>query len=279
MPHSSHVLAASNYIQKRGIDIDIMVAYTLSSEVHSGDQTLPLTDIFGLLPGIFSLGSESVTVVSVNFVTKEAIIAEPLVTDHVVDSQLIASITEKAIPINKGRNLSRDDTEFVQRVRVGLDCLLSYGGQIRYNNRQFFIVGADLSDLSYSVRMIEIQTSLSLWRTTNAPATTLGGWTGQVPVIGVPTSNQCEIASSIPARVIKVSNTFDERDDGPGERPGMYGTCLVPRPLDVQVGDKLIDVYGPEFRVTGIDLYSIRNMLTLSIDLDTYRPGGDTVVD
>jgi len=257
MIHQSHIVAADNLIAKYGRPFSVETGYSVTLASDIGDLTITLSETFGLQEGHqLETGSETITIASISGETINLV--EPLTAKVEIGIKLTGSVDTLCVQAPVGRSITRDTLEFNKRVRVPKGTLVNYGSKVHYIEKDFFVTGFDLSDLTLSLKLRAIDGLVTLQRL--SPGDFNGFGYTDTPV---------NIGEDVPAYFEHVSSQI-RLMDGAGYVPTTYQLVAIPADYDMEIGDRVLrgdDV----LKVIGLDRFRLKNLLTLIVDYDSAR--------
>lgn len=271
---------ANTLINRMGADCKIETRFYLTKPAQAGDQTIKINSSIGLNPEdtlllaptnplnpfeIETGGNERVTIAAIdgNKITLNA----PLTSYFSARSVLYRDYAIKCMPLIKSTDVTREDVEFIRRIRVRRDISATYGSRVYYQNRWFFVTGYDISDLTLLLKLREIGGTIHIIS---------GERSGKDNGYSFDKDNPSYIYKDIQCWFNHLSSSAELED--PGLLPETYQMVLVPNIINVKVGDYLLrEDTDTVYRVTGIDDSKITGFHNLTVNVDNSINLSDTV--
>ena len=279
---------ASTLINRMGSNCKIETRFYLTEEAKVGDTKIRLDNSIGLNPQdtlalaptntlnpfeIDTGGSETVTIAAID--GNQITLTAPLTSYFSAKSVLYKDYSIKCMPLIKSTDVTREDVEFIRRIRVRRDISATYGSRVYYQNRWFFVTGYDISDLTLLLKLREIGTTIDI---------VSGTRTGRDNGYSFDRTDPSYLYKEVQCWFNHLSSSAESAD--PGYLPETYQMVIVPKIIDVKIGDYILrdDL---TYRVTGVDDSKVVGFHNLTVNLDqsidlqdaTEEPSTDTTED
>lgn len=252
------VMGANTLLKKIGDTMDLEISYEAILEVPIDSTKIRIKDTFGILPGTkFLINLESIEATNSDF--DWLYLKQPTTEYHPEGSMVTTNLVCDVVPVTKTKNLSRDELEYIKRFRVSKDIPISHGSLARFQGRNYFIVGVDISDLSYSIKLREANAAITIQHEVKGPYNGFGyeyNWEDKY--------------SEIPAYFNHMSSEM-RMEVGAGYLPKTDQSIVIQNRYQVDIHQRLVSSYGIGYKVVGIDRHLVRNMTTLIVDYDLDR--------
>lgn len=262
---------ANTLINRMGTNCKIESRFYLAKDAKAGDKVIKLATSIGLDPTnkleiaatnplnpfeIETGGSELVTIAAIdgNQITLES----PLTSSFSAKSVLFKDYSIKCMPLIKSTDVTREDVEFIRRIRVRRDLVATYGSRVYYQNRWFFVTGYDISDLTLLLKLREIGETIHI---------VSGDRSGKDNGYSFNRDNPSYLYKDVQCWFNHLSSSAELED--PGFLPETYQMVIIPNILDVKIGDYILRDDGDlVYKVTGVDDSKITGFHNLTVNLD-----------
>jgi hypothetical protein len=247
----------ANLIERMGDLISILTSYRLTSAVSPGDILINVDDSWGIQPeSVFMLGDEQIVVDEVEGTT--LYLSDPIALEHSSGDFITSSIETFSIPVPRFKRITYELLEFIRKVRVAKNTVLNYGSLVTHFSEEFFIVGVDPGDASYSISLREINANLTVKRA-ERKTTTGSSW------------SDTAIEPSTIYEGVKAYFQYNLADlpfrQGLGYVQTGSSLAIISRTYNIKIGDKILDSMD-SYKVVGFNRYTSKNLLTLILNVD-----------
>lgn len=289
------------FIRSRGRMVSVEATFVTKQEAKAGDDTIPLYESLGLLPGArFELEVESpLGNYTQTLEVKEAYpggisLTEPLLSDLPANTLLRINSTVPALFTSPGRDITRDTIESNRRARLPVDTIISYGSVLQSGVNRYYVSGYQEGDSSFSIGLKIINEHIDLY--TPDPSyevpveepkeediSDVTGWMSPAKKEACevkkatkkwPTPREMTLYRAQVEAYQEQQSLYGDLEE-PGQIPSLNRFYLIPIWIPVKVGD-YIRTGEATMRILGIDYTRIRNMQALFVN---YYRGADVGED
>lgn len=252
-------IGTANLLNKLGDELIITTNYVVEYKALPGDDNITLKSSKGLVLGCTLLiGNEEHRVVEI--ADNKILIDPPLSNIVHSNTALVNRSSVKGLPVPRFKSITYDLLEFVRKIRVPQNTVVDYGSIVHYLGENFFVVGIDPGDYSYSLTMREINAYIDLHRVKFDLQDII-------------------LAESIPANITHYQSDLPLKE-GIGYTPMSSLNCMIPKyhPLDpirsilsdIQYRDIVI-ADGVRYSIVGFNRVTNKNFLNLILAYEPSR--------
>ncbi len=257
--NTSNIYGVDYLINKMGIPGRVETQYRLNAPASVGSTKLSLDEVYGINPtSIFTIGSETISVSSIDVNNRSITLAEPLSKDYDPGTFIscVENIYLKIVP--KFQRITQEQLEYVTRYRIPLSTTINYGSVVTIEGIDSFVMGIETSASSKAIKIKEFNRRVDILRG-NKVKNDFGYETRYDPIY-----------PNIPAYMETISNYQYRFRDQIGYIPQTTTYVEIPRWFDIRLNDRIV-CDNVNYKVSGFDFYTLKNMIIVVVDYDQNR--------